>query len=153
MQSILDFSKVAEVQLSYVTNVKPSDRPQITSSKQAYDVLINHWDRSQIEFVEEFKILLLNRANKVLGIVPISKGGTSATVADPKLIFVSAIKSNASGIVLAHNHPSGNLKPSTADIALTKKIAEGGRLLDVPVIDHLIVTNNGYYSFADEGAL
>ena len=153
MQSILDFSKVAEVQLSYVTNVKPSDRPQITSSKQAYDVLINHWDRSQIEFVEEFKILLLNRANKVLGIVPISKGGTSATVADPKLIFVAAIKSNSCGIVLAHNHPSGNLNPSSADIALTKKIAEGGQLLEVPVIDHIIVTNNGYYSFADEGAL
>ena len=138
MQSILDFSKVAEVQLSYVTNVKPSDRPQITSSKQAFDVLINHWDRSQIEFVEEFKILLLNRANKVLGIVPISKG---------------ALKGNASAIILAHNHPSGKLNPSTADIAMTKKIAEGGRLLEVPVIDHLIVTNNGYYSFADEGAL
>src|SRR5690606_1039682 len=97
--------------------------------------------------------LLLNRANKVLGIVPISKGGTSATIADPKLIFVSAIKSNASAIILAHNHPSGNLQPSTADISLTKKIMEGGKLLDVPVIDHIIVTGHGYYSFADEGAL
>ncbi len=106
---------------------------------------------SKIEFVEQFKIILLNRANKVLGIYEVSTGGVSGTVADPKLIFAAAIKTCSSGIILAHSHPSGNLQPSQADIALTRKIKEGGRLLEIPVLDHIIVTSEGYYSFADEG--
>lgn len=152
MKSILNYA-VAEIQLSYVTNVKPSDRPRIGSSEDAYRVLLDNWDSGQIEFVEEFKVLLMNRANRVLGIVHLSKGGTSATVVDAKLIFVSAIKANASAIILAHNHPSGNLNPSTHDISMTKKLAEGGKLLDIAVYDHIIVTANGHYSFGNEGRL
>ena len=103
--------------------------------------------------MEQFKVLLLNRANKVLGIFEVSSGGSTGTVADPKLIFAAAIKANACGIILAHNHPSGNLQPSQADIDLTKRMKEGGRLLEIQVLDHIIVTTEGYYSFADEGIL
>ena len=153
MQASFNFSKVAEIRLSYVTKVKASERREITSSKDCYHILLDCWNRSCLEFVEEFKVLLLNRANKVLGIVPISKGGVAGTVADPKLIFAAALKANASSVILAHNHPSGNVQPSQADIQLTKKIKEGGKFLDLPVLDHLIITTEGYYSFADEGIL
>ena len=153
MQASFNFSKVTEIRLSYVTKVKASERREITSSQDCYHILLDCWTRSSIEFVEEFKVLLLNRANKVLGIVPISKGGVAGTVADPKLIFAAALKANASSVILAHNHPSGNLKPSQGDIQLTQKIKEGGKFLDLPVLDHLIITTEGYYSFADEGIL
>lgn len=145
--------EVAEIQLSYKSKVKPSLRPKVSSSKTAYEVLLQFWDENNIELVEQFKILLLNRANKVIGIFNLSTGSTTATVADPRLIFVAALNSNACGIILSHNHPSGNLTPSQADIDLTKKLKEGGRLLDINVIDHIIVTTEGYHSFADEGLL
>lgn len=153
MQTSIDYAKVAEIRLTYLSKVKASERRKITSSQDCYQVLLDCWNRSCLEFVEEFKVLLLNRANKVLGIVPISKGGVAGTVADPKLIFVAALKANASSLILAHNHPSGNEKPSQADIQLTQKIKEGGKFLDLPVLDHLIITSEGYYSFADEGVL
>ena len=145
--------QVAEVELTYKTRVKPSARPKITSSQDAYAILNEHWDPGKIEFIEQFKALLLNRTNKVLGIVDISTGGVSGTVADPKIIFVAALKANASGIILAHNHPSGNLQPSQADNALTKKLKQVGEFLEIPVLDHIIITIDGYYSFADEGSL
>ncbi len=144
---------VSKISLSYTPERKASASPIISSSRCAYDVLYNNWDRGSLEFVEEFKILLLSRANRVLGIVEVSKGGYSATVADPKVIFSSALLGAASGIILAHNHPSGALKPSTADIALTTKVKNAGSLLDLPVLDHIILTAEGYYSFADEGLL
>ena len=95
--------KVAEVMLSYKTTVKASERPQINSSIDVYRVLQENWNYEVIEFIEEFKILLLNRANRVIGIVPISVGGTAGTIADPKVIFVSALKCNAASIILVHN--------------------------------------------------
>jgi DNA repair protein RadC len=120
----------------------------ITSSQTAYNIMyqylvdLNH---------EQFWVIMLNRANMVLKTVMVSQGGVSGTVADPKLIFKSALENLASAIILVHNHPSGNLKPSEADIALTRKVKSAGNLLDIPVLDHIIFTNNGYYSFADEG--
>lgn len=98
-------------------------------------------------------MILLNRVNRVLGIYHVSSGGIAGTIADPKLIFMAALKGSASGIILSHNHPSGNLKPSQVDLQLTKKIVEGGKLLDISVVDHLIITSEGYLSFADEGLL
>ena len=95
--------------------------------------------------------MLLNRANKVLGIFEVSSGSSTGTVVDPKLIFAAAIKGNACGIIMAHNHPSGNLNPSQADIDLTKRVKGGGKFLEIQVVDRLIVTIEGYYSFADEG--
>ncbi len=144
---------MAEIQLTYRTDVKPSMRPKISGSKDAFNVLLENWDKSRIEFVEQFKAMLLNRANKVLGIFEVSSGSSTGTIADPKLIFAAAIKANACGIILAHNHPSGNLNPRQADIDLTRKMREGGKFLEIQLLDHLIVTIEGYYSFADEGTL
>ena len=146
-------NQVTEIQLTYKNKVNISDRPRITCSEDAYKILIHNWDQDTLELREEFKILLLNRANKVLGIVNISSGGVSGTVADPKLIFSAALKANSSGIILSHCHPSGNLKPSEADISLTNKLKNGGTLLEISVLDHIIVTENGYFSFADQGMI
>ncbi len=102
---------------------------------------------------EEFWVILLNRANAVMRKVAISQGGVAGTVADPKMIFKEALEQLASSIILVHNHPSGNRQPSAADLALTKKLRQAGDFLDLPVLDHLIYTDRGYYSFADEGTL
>ncbi len=99
------------------------------------------------------KVLLLNRANKVLGVYEVSTGGISGTVADPRLIFVAALKANACSLIISHNHPSGNLKPSRHDEELTAKIKQAGEFLDIKLLDHLIVTPEAYYSFGDEGIL
>lgn len=126
------------------------DKPKITSSSDAYheikSVLL---DKDH----EEFWVLLLNRANKVVKKVQISQGGVAGTVADPKIIFKVALEELCSGIILAHNHPSGNLSASQADIDLTKKLKAGGQLLDIQVLDHLIIAGKKYLSFADEGML
>ncbi|WP_460978161.1 RadC family protein [Spirosoma knui] len=132
---------------------KEQDRPQrakITCSRDAYNEMIPHLlDKPH----EEFWILLMNRANEVLRPVQISAGGVSGTVADPKIIFKQAIEHLASSMILLHNHPSGNLTPSQADKDLTRKLKDAGRLLDIPVLDHLIFTDKAYLSFADEGIL
>lgn len=145
--------EVAEIQLTYRSTVKASMRPKIAGSKDAELVLRKTWDEDKIELVEQFKVLLINRANKVLGVLEVSRGGISGTVADPKIIFVAALKAVASGIILAHNHPSGNLTPSQADIDLTRKLKEGGKFLEISVLDHIILTSEAYFSFADEGLL
>jgi len=122
----------------------------ILSSKDAYNLMRRHLvDLNH----EEFWIILLGRASKVLGKELISKGGLSGTVADPKIIFHIALQHQASGIILIHNHPSGNLKPSQLDISLTKRLSEAGRMLDIQILDHLIIGDTGYYSFGDESLL
>lgn len=151
--SEVDGLKVSEVELVYKSKVKASQRPVVSASKEVYEVLRRNWDENKIELVEQFKVLLLNKGNKVIGIYEASTGGVTGTVADPKVIFIAALKAAAGSIILAHNHPSGNLKPSRADIELTKKIKFGGDLLDITVLDHLIITDEAYYSFADEGIL
>jgi DNA repair protein RadC len=156
MESILDVSalyEVAEVELIYKSKVKASRRPKITTSKDAYEILLKAWDKNKIEFVEQFKVMCLNRANKVLGIYDVSTGGISGTVADPRVIFVAALKANCCGIIISHNHPSGNLTPSRQDEELTQKIKQAGQLLDIKLLDHVIVCNEGFYSFAKEGLL
>ena len=145
---------VSEVQLTYKNKVKASDRIKITCSRNAYDIFMDNWNPEIIEFVEEFKILLLNRSNSVLGILEISKGGISGTVTDVRVIFQAAIKGNASGIICAHNHPSSNINPSESDNKITQKIKEAGNLLDIQLLDHLIISTEGdYYSYADFGTL
>ena len=103
--------------------------------------------------VEKFMILCLNRANKVLGWSRVSTGGISGCVADPRIIFQTALKANASSVIAAHNHPSGNKQPNQSDIALTKKLKEAGEFLDIQMLDHIILTVEEYYSGADEGIL
>jgi len=145
-------SNLAEIEIFYRNKVRHSDMEKVCGSRDTYEVLQRIWS-PKIDHVEEFMVLCLNRANRILGWAKISQGGLSGTVADPKVIFQVAIKSNACSIILAHNHPSGNLTPSEADINLTRKLKEAGTLLDLPVLDHLIVSSEGYYSFADEGLL
>ncbi len=123
---------------------------KIASSNDAFELL--HAELSDLN-TEEFWIILMNRANKVIKKIRISSGGISGTVADSRVIFKAAIDNLASAIILAHNHPSGNLKPSQADINLTKKIKDSGNILDIPVLDHIIIAENSYFSFADEGLL
>lgn len=142
---------LSEIKLSYSAKIPVSKRVKIKQSSDAYDLLKESWNMDTIELLEEFKVMMLNRANDVIGIWKVSQGGTSGTVVDAKLVFAAALKCNASSIILAHNHPSGNKKPSLADIDLTKKLKAGSELLDLNVLDHLILTVEGYYSFADEG--
>lgn len=143
--------EVAEIKISYNTANTP--KIKINSVNKAYQVLLNSWDSDTIELQEEFKVLLLNRANEVLGIYPLSKGGITGTVVDSRLIFAVALKCNATGIIIAHNHPSGTLKPSDNDITLTRSIKKCAELLNINLIDHIIVTKNGFYSFSNEGKL
>lgn len=123
-------------------------KAKVSSSADAYEAIRPYLMDLQHE---QFWVLLLNRANEVIRPQQISIGGVSGTVADPKMIFKAAIEHLASAIILVHNHPSGNLTPSQADKDLTKKVKEAGRTLDIPVLDHLIFSDNGYFSFADEG--
>ena len=144
---------VSEIELIYKTKVKASERPQIKSSKDAYQIVLSSWDHNKIEFFEQFKILLLNNDSKALGLYEVSSGGITGTVVDLRLIFGAALKANAIGLIMAHNHPSGKLLASEADKAITQKIKAAGKLLDIAVLDHLIITPENYYSFADDGAI
>lgn len=128
----------------------PESRPRLSKSADAFDLIkpvlldIPH---------EEFWIILVNRANRLIRIGQVSQGGVAGTVADPKIIFKMALEELASGIILAHNHPSGNLSASQADIELTRKLSAGARLLEIQVLDHIILAGQKYFSFADEGLM
>ncbi len=123
---------------------------QIKCSGDAYQILKPHLTDLH---VEEFWVMFLNRANKVLGKQKISSGGLTGTVVDTRVVFKDALEQLATCIILCHNHPSGQIKPSQADIDLTKKLVQSGKIMDIQVVDHLIIGDSGYYSFADEGLL
>jgi len=150
---IVSLFQATEVELIYKSKRNPKELPTIVTSSCCYDILINNWDMNKIELLEQFCILLLDRKNHCLGFSTVSTGGVSGCIADPKIIFATALKARASGIIVSHNHPSGNLQPSNADIAITEKLVAGGKYLDVSVLDHLIITPHAYYSFADEGMM
>ncbi|WP_373060178.1 RadC family protein [Zunongwangia sp. H14] len=142
---------LSEIKVSYCSGGET--KTKITGSNTAYNLILACWNKGTIELQEEFKVLLLNRANQVLGIYPVSRGGVSGTLVDAKLVFSVSLKCNASGIILVHNHPSGNLKPSESDKKLTQKLSEAGKFLDIQVLDHLIITPYKYFSFSDEGLM
>ncbi len=145
------FNQVAEISLSYKSHFNPNHRPQILSSADSYDILINNWG-DQIELREEFKIILLSQNARVLGIVPISTGGVSSVLVDPKLVFASALTACSSSIIYkAHNHPSGELKPSEGDMDVTDRLIQVGRIVKTKVLDHLIISEKSYLSFDDVG--
>lgn len=145
--TLLFIMEVAEIKVSYSnTNL---ERIKVTNSQILYNLVLKQWDLDLIEFQEEVKIVLLNRANIVLGLYEMSKGGSSGTVVDIRIILGIALKCNASSIVIAHNHPSGSLEPSEPDKSITKKLKEACKLLDLNLLDHLIITKQGYYSFSD----
>lgn len=146
--------KVNEIKVSYKGGVKSAFWTKINHSQDAANLLFENWDKDTIEVHEAFKILLLNNSNKVKGVHQISQGGITGTLVDIRLLFATILKSLSVAIILAHNHPSGKLKPSEADINITNKIKRAAKFLDILVLDHLIVApNGGYYSFKDEGIL
>lgn len=146
--------QAAEVQLIYKSRIPASMRVQIKSSIDAFRVLWDHWDKDTIEHHEVFKAMLLNQKNMVLGIAEISSGGISSTTTDPRIIFQYAIKSHASAIIVAHNHPSSNPVPSESDINFTRNLIQAGEIMNIKVLDHLIICGDGsYYSLGDEGRL
>jgi DNA repair protein RadC len=134
-----------------VTYTRKQVGPTITSSRDAFDLLVNDWP--DIDYCESFMVMLLSRGNNVLGVCRISFGSVAGTVADPKKIFQTALAANASAIILAHNHPSGLIRPSANDNMVTTKCVEAGKFLDLPVLDHIIVTRDKYFSYGDEGHL
>lgn len=150
---LFDANCITEVELVYRNPLKPSHRPVVRTGKEAYELFMKNWDMDKIELQEEFKIMLLNRSCKVLGIFTLALGGPNSVVVDRKLLFATVLKANAGRIILAHNHPSGGLKPSEADQSLTKALTLAARLLEITIEDHLIITNDGYYSFAEEGLI
>jgi len=147
------FNTVAgEVQLAYSIGIPYADLKSVKSSRDAESIFRLIWEEP-IELYESFYILLLNKANRVLAYRRISTGGVTGTVVDPKSIFQAALLTNASALILAHNHPSGNLNHSEADARITTKVKHAGELLDISVLDHLIINGDSYFSFADEGIL
>jgi DNA repair protein RadC len=156
METVQNFSEcfqVTEIDLIYTPAYRVTERPRIISAKAAYQILLGSWNTGKLGFIEEFKVLLLNRGNHVLGIYNVCRGGITSTPADIRLIFAAALKAGATGMILAHNHPSGVLMPSVQDRQLTQRIKEVARLMEIDLLDHLILTCEGFYSFTDEGLL
>ena len=143
--------KIGEVKLSYKPKFK--NQQKVTCSEDAYRYMLSTYKKGTICYKEYFKVLFLNQANQILGYTLISEGGITETCADIRVILQAALLTNSVAIILAHNHPSGNLKPSRQDMEITKQVKEAARLMRITVLDHLILTDAGYYSFADEGEL
>lgn len=146
-------SIITEVELIYRNKQDAKDRPIIKSSQDAYEIFTKTWNMDKIELAEHFRMILLDKKNSCLGVSTIATGGISSCLVDLKIAFATALKARASGIILAHNHPSGNLKQSPQDEKLTENFMKVGKILDLPILDHLIVTKNGYTSFADLGLI
>ena len=145
-------SYLSEIVVNYKNPVKYSEMQTVKCSEDAALILRSVWS-DQADHLEVFMMICLSRSNRVLGWSRISTGGLTGCVVDPKIIFQTALKANAVGIILAHNHPSGNKQPSESDRNLTRKLKSAGKVLDIPVLDHLILTSEEYFSFADEGLL
>lgn len=145
--------QVAEIELVYKTRVKVADRKTIYTSTAAAHLFRQQWNENTLELQEEMKVLFLNRANHVLAFLSLCAGGMTGTVADIRLIMIAALRTGAHAILLCHNHPSGNLQPSKADMQLTQQIKDAARLLDMRLADHIILTRESHYSFMDEGVI
>lgn len=144
--------KIPQVRLSYVSDYSV-EHPKISISADVARFIRSTYQEGEIDYRECFKVVYLDRANKILGFQTISEGGTAATIVDNKMIFTGALLANAHAIVLCHNHPSGTLKPSPEDDKVTNKAAMAGKYLGIEVFDHVIVTKNGFYSYNDEGRI
>lgn len=143
----------SEVELIYKSKVKASERPKIESSYSAFQLALKAWDENKIELLEQFKVLMLSNSNAVLGVYEVSSGGITGTIVDIRLLFAALLKSKSTAMILVHNHPSGKLQPSDADKQITQKIKQASQILDIALLDHLIITPESYYSFADQGVL
>jgi DNA repair protein RadC len=143
--------KVSEIKVSYSNT--GGKKIKVNNSDTAWQVALSQWDMSIIEFQEEVKVILMNRANVVLGIYELSRGGSTSSVVDIKIILSVALKAHSSSIIIVHNHPSGNLQPSEADKRLTKRLKSACEVVDLVLLDHLIVTKESFYSFKDNDLL
>lgn len=143
--------EVAEIKVSYTTNI--ADKIKLTNCIETYQFILSQWDMDIIEFQEECKIILVNRSNFVLGVYELSKGGISGTVVDIRIILSVALKCNASGIILVHNHPSGNMSASEADKKITRRLHNACELLEIVLIDHFIICRNNFLSFKQDGLI
>ena len=146
----LDY-KVAEVELTYKPTMK--DKRRIVTATDAYQILLTTYKEGTIDYKEYFKVLFLNKAQDVLGYTLISEGGITETSVDIRIVLQAALLTNSVALILAHNHPSGNLKPSSEDINLTKQVKDAAQLMRITVLDHIIISSEDYYSFAAEGLL
>jgi len=139
-------TKIEEVKLTYKSKTRALDRPKIKCAEDAYKIFLKSWDMDQIELLEEAKAMFLDRQMRMMSITSISKGGINGAVVDLRLVFAIALKRRATSIILAHNHPSGNLEASLCDIRLTKRFHEAGNIMDIQLNDHLIITKDGFNS-------
>ena len=146
-------SQLSQVKLVYHTKIKASERITVVCSSDVYKVLLNIYDTDTIEYKEYFKLILLNKANKILGTHNLSEGGLDGTYADVRQILQIALLSNAASIIVSHNHPSGNTEPSINDKKLTNVIQQACKYMNIQLLDHMIVTPESYFSFADNGLL
>ncbi len=146
--------KVNEIKISYKERISAPKWKKINSSKDAAEILHGTWDTDTIGLHETFKVVLLNNANKVKGVHTLSEGGITGVVIDIRILFAMVLKTLSVAIILAHNHPSGTLRPSGPDEEITNKIKKAGQLFDIKVLDHLIIVPDGdYFSFADNNLL
>jgi DNA repair protein RadC len=146
---------VTEITVAYRNKQKAAERPLITQSADALVHLLDGYNRDILGLQEQFVVLYLNVSNRVLGVYRCSTGGITGTICEIRLILGVALKIAATSMIISHNHPSGNLKPSRADEELTRKLKEAGKVMDIRLMDHVIVEPSGtqYYSFADEGLI
>lgn len=144
-------SEVSEIQVSYKPNKIVSSK--IATSFDAVQIIRKFWNEETIEMQEEVKVILLNNSNCVLGIYNLSKGGITSSLVDIRLVLSVALKCLAPGIILVHNHPSGNLKPSSADLNIVKKLMDSCKIMDITLFDSIIITKESFMSFADDGLL
>jgi len=147
----MNYNVVNEIKLSY--SRKGNAEKTVINSYEVSEVFRAHFDNEQIDYKESFYVLYLDQRNKVLGIKKTSECGISSTMVDVRIVMQGALLCNASAIVVCHNHPSGNLTPSSSDIKMTKKIEEAAKVLDFNLLDHIILTSDSYFSFLDEGLL
>lgn len=144
---------IGEVYLGYNRKVNVKDATKVTGSNSAAELLRSVWNSDTFNLRESFKVLLLNRSNRAINVYHLSEGGVSGTVADIRLIMQAAILANASGIILGHNHPSGNKYPSDADTKLTLKVKAAAKFFDIELLDHVILIEDDFLSLADEGLM
>lgn len=147
--------KLPEIEISIkYKGAKKSELRKISTSADIYAILKEMFNSDTIDWSEQMILICLNQAHKVLGYYRISTGGLTGTVCDPKMVFTIALNcAGTTSIILSHNHPSGNLRPSGADETITQKIKNAGQMLDIKLLDHVIYTDEGYYSFCDEGLI
>lgn len=147
----MEYGTLPEITLKYKRG--DIETIKVKSSQDIYDLLKKVYDADTIEYFESSIVIFLNNQNLTLGFMKISMGGMTGTVMDPRVIFSTALGCGATAIILSHNHPSGTLNPSDTDIKMTRKLRDCGQLLEIKVLDHIIVTNDGFYSFSDEGMI